>query len=140
MSLWRHTVRPIHFCLCVDDFKVTYFNEEDIKYFFNALNSKYKHSVDWKGTNYCGLHLGWNYVNKYVDIYMPNYINAVLKNFSIHLQNINNIHYIIISESFTHVKLHDKQCHPQTIYLSYRLKRQHMSNLWLDPFFTMLEP
>ena len=79
MGLWRHTTRPIHFFLRVDDVGVKYFNKEDINLFFNALNSKHKYSVDSQGTSYCGLHLDWNYEKKCVDISLLNYINTVLQ-------------------------------------------------------------
>ena len=57
MGLWRHTTRPIHFCLCVDDFGIKNFKEDNIYQFFKAIAFKYKRSVDWTGSDYCRLHL-----------------------------------------------------------------------------------
>jgi hypothetical protein len=31
--------------------------------------------VDWTGNLYCGISLDWDYVNRWVDISMPGYIN-----------------------------------------------------------------
>ena len=78
MGLWKHATRPISFCLCVDDFGVKYQNKEDVTHLLNALGSKYKYSVDWSGSNYCGLHMKWNYDKRYVDISMPGYIIVAL--------------------------------------------------------------
>ena len=38
----------------------------------------YKITVDWKGENYCGLKIKWNYDKGYVDIEMPNYVKKAL--------------------------------------------------------------
>ena len=78
MGLWKHISRPLHFCLCVDDFGIKYFNKDDLDHFLNSLSTKYKYSVDWLGTNYCGLTLRWNYDKGYVDILMPGYIDSAL--------------------------------------------------------------
>ena len=43
-----------------------------------ALND-YNATIDWKGENYCGLKLHWNYDEGWVDIAMPNYITKTLK-------------------------------------------------------------
>ena len=61
MGFWRHTTRPISVCLCVDDFCVKYQNKEDVTHLLTVLGSKYKHSINWSGANYCGLRIKWNY-------------------------------------------------------------------------------
>jgi hypothetical protein len=81
-GLWKHASRPIQFILVVDDFGVKYTNEQDVHHLINALLKKYKLSVDWTGTLYCGLHLAWNYTDGYVDISMPDYIPTALKKFN----------------------------------------------------------
>ena len=60
-NIWSHHTRPTKFCLCVDDFGVKYFTKEDIEHLINALQSAFTISIDWKGHQYCGLHLNWNY-------------------------------------------------------------------------------
>ena len=66
------------FCLCVDDFGVQYHSRADLDHLINALQQFYKITIDWNGTDYCGLHLDWNYTDKYVDMSMPGYIKRLL--------------------------------------------------------------
>ena len=61
--IWKHSTRKTKFCLCVDDFGVQYFNEDDANHLIQALKEKYEIMVDFKGNNFCGLHLEWNYTN-----------------------------------------------------------------------------
>ena len=81
INIWRHATRPTKFCLCVDDFGIKYFNLEDVTYLLTALKQYYKITEDWKGNNYLGLNLDWNYQQGYVDISMPGYIAKVLHKF-----------------------------------------------------------
>ena len=78
-GLWNHETRPTKFCLCVDDFGVNYFSKADADHLLNSLRDNYKLSVDWNGSDYCGLSIKWNYAEKYVDISMPGYIEATLE-------------------------------------------------------------
>jgi hypothetical protein len=78
-GLWEHDTRPTKFCLCVDDFGVKYFSTADADHLLNSLRRNYKISVDWAGTDYCGLSIKWNYAKKYVDISMPGYIASTLE-------------------------------------------------------------
>ena len=77
-SIWTHNTRKTVFCLCVDDFGVKYFSKDDAEHLLKALHN-YKATIDWKGENYCGLKLHWNYQNGWVDIEMPKYIDKTLK-------------------------------------------------------------
>ena len=74
VGLWKHESRSTKFCLCVDDFGVKYFSKADANHLLQALQQHYKITVDWIGTNFCGLQLNWNYDNNYVDIAMPGYL------------------------------------------------------------------
>jgi hypothetical protein len=78
-GLWEHDDRPTKFCLCVDDFGVKYFSKADADHLLDSLRAHYKISVDWAGTDYCGLSIKWNYAKKYVDISMPGYVAATLE-------------------------------------------------------------
>ena len=60
-GLWQHDTRPTKFCLCVDDFGVKYFSQNDADHLLDALKQHYKISVDYEGKNYCGLTMEWNY-------------------------------------------------------------------------------
>ena len=81
INIWRHATRPTKFCLCVYDFGIKYFNLEDVTHLLTALKQYYKITEDWKGNNYLGLNLDWNYQQGYVDISMPGYIAKVLHKF-----------------------------------------------------------
>ena len=56
-NIWKHNERKTKFCLCVDDFGVQYFSQDDKMHLINALQDKYKITVDTTGANFCGLHL-----------------------------------------------------------------------------------
>ena len=67
-GLWKHKTRPTIFALCVDDFGIKYFCQDDADHLLNALREHYDISVDWKGANYCGLTLDWNDEQGFVDV------------------------------------------------------------------------
>ena len=79
VGLWKHRTRKITFCLCVDDFGIKYFDRDDAKHLLSSLQLFYKTSVDWTGSQFCGLHLHWDYLHHTVDISMPNYIPSLLQ-------------------------------------------------------------
>ena len=78
-NIWSHDTKPTKFCLCVDDFGVQYFTDDNAQHLINALKTKYDITIDKKGKNFCGLQLEWNYVHGYVDISMPNYVRKTLQ-------------------------------------------------------------
>ena len=68
-------------CLCIDNFGVKYFSKSDINHLINSLQTNYKLSTDFTGSNYCGLTIDWDYDRQFVDISMPGYIDKALKKF-----------------------------------------------------------
>ena len=60
-GLWRHKERRTIFALTVDDFGIKYFSKEDAVHLIETLQKHHKVSIDWDGTNYCGLKFEWNY-------------------------------------------------------------------------------
>ena len=78
VGLWKHKTRRITFCLCVDDFGIKYYDKQDAQHLLDALHKYYKTSVDWSGKQFCGLHLHWNYNDRWVDMTMPTYIPSLL--------------------------------------------------------------
>ena len=54
---------------------------EDAHHLIDAIKKYFKCSIDWKGHNYLGLTLDWNYTKKYVDISMHGYIPTTLHKF-----------------------------------------------------------
>ena len=79
--LWRHTSHKTTFTLCVDEFGIQYFSKADADHLIEAIQDTYECSIDWKGTQYCGLTLAWNYPERYVDISMPGYVTKALNKF-----------------------------------------------------------
>ena len=77
-GLWKHKTRKTIFCLCVDEFGIKYFNNDDITHFQDSLKDHFKFHMDWEGANYIGLKLNWQYDAWYVDISMPNYVDKIL--------------------------------------------------------------
>ena len=78
-GMFEHTTRPTKFCLCVDDFGIKYFAKNDAQHLLDTLGKTYKYSTDWTGSDFCGLHLQWNYSKGHVDISMPSYVQKALK-------------------------------------------------------------
>ena len=110
---------------------------DDALHLINALKSDYEISIDWKGEDYCGTKLKWNYREKYVDMSMPGYINKALLKFQhtppAKLQYAparwNNISYgkkIQYAPEMDQGKVLDKKAH-------------ETSRLKLVPFCTMVE-
>ena len=73
MGIWTHSLKKLSFCVCVDDFGLKYFNQQDAQEFLNYLGTKYKYNVDCSGQSFYGLPSDWNYNKGHVDISMPNY-------------------------------------------------------------------
>ena len=48
-NIWAHISRPTKFCLCVDDFGIKYFSQEDAEHLLTALRSAYEVTVDSTG-------------------------------------------------------------------------------------------
>ena len=68
------------FCLCVDDFGIKSFSKEDVVHLENALKPQYTAKVDWKGEDFLGFNLKWNYNSGHVTLSMNNYVkNALVK-------------------------------------------------------------
>jgi len=66
--------RPIRFCLCVDDFAIKYYSENDAKHLLHSLEKNCTVTTDWSGQNFCGLTIDWHYDKGFVDIAMPKYV------------------------------------------------------------------
>ena len=76
-NIWTHNSRKTIFCLCVDDFGVKYYSKADADHLISALKD-YKLTIDWTGSDYCGLKINRNYSKGWVDISMPNYVQKTL--------------------------------------------------------------
>ena len=78
------------FCLCVDDYSIKYSSKYNTDYLCNAIGTNFRYIVDKEGKNYCGLTIKWNYKKGYIDISIPKYVPATLKNSFINKKFIHN--------------------------------------------------
>ena len=79
VGIWKHATRRTRFCLCVDDFGIKYYSQSDADHLLCAIGKKYQYTTDWEGKNYCGLSFNWNYIEGYVDVSMPGYVQKTLQ-------------------------------------------------------------
>ncbi len=70
-SMWQHDTRPISFSLVLDDFGVKYMGEESAQHVLDMVRKNYKPSCNWKGEQYCGLTIKWDYKGQKVHLSMP---------------------------------------------------------------------
>ena len=78
-NIWTHHTRKTKFCLCVDDFGVKTFSEEDSQHLISALKQAYNITIDKSGKEYCGLTLKWDYDKGVVDVSMPKFIQKNIR-------------------------------------------------------------
>ena len=78
-GLYRHTTRPTSFTLVVDYFGIKYRSKEDDLHLLACLRKKYEITTDWKGERYIAITLVWDYVNRWLDLSMPGYIEKAFK-------------------------------------------------------------
>ncbi len=72
--LWMHISRPIWFNLCINNFRVKFIGNKNLRHFFAVLRTEtYDIVEDWAGDLYCGINLEWNYAKRWVDIAIPIY-------------------------------------------------------------------
>ena len=76
--MWEHNTRKKKFCLCVNDFGIKYFNKDNANHLLQAIGKNYRYTTDWERNNYCGLTLSCKYVEGYVDVSIPGYIEKSL--------------------------------------------------------------
>ena len=79
--LWRYTMRPIFFSVCVHDFTIKYASRKHSEHLLAVLHTQYEFTTNWTGSTYLGITLKWDYINHTFDISMPGYIDAALHRF-----------------------------------------------------------
>ena len=77
-GMFRHVTRPTIFCLCIDDFGIKHYSNDDLDHLLQTLGKHYEYSIDHTGTDFCGLHYTWNYDQGFVDVSLPQYIQTTL--------------------------------------------------------------
>jgi hypothetical protein len=80
-GLWKHNTRPISFSLVVNDFRVKYVGKENTQHLLDTVMHYYKCSRNWKGKQYCGLTLKWDYKGKKFHVLLPGYVTKALTRF-----------------------------------------------------------
>jgi hypothetical protein len=80
-GLWKHDTHPISFSLAVDDFRVKYVGKENAQHLLDTVQKYYKCSCNWKGEQYCGPTLKWDYKGKKAHVLMPGYVTKALTHF-----------------------------------------------------------
>ncbi len=97
-GLWKHKIRPICFCLVVDDFAMKYVNQEDTNHLINAIWKYYLMTVDEEATKYIGLTIEWEYKKQKAHIHMPGYLQKAFTRFNhkmpVKIQNSPHPHVI----------------------------------------------
>ncbi len=63
------------------NFGVKYVGKENAQHLLDTVRHYYKCSCDWKGEQYCGLTLKWDYEGKKVHVSMPGYVTKALTRF-----------------------------------------------------------
>jgi len=66
----------------VDDFGVKYIGKEHVMHLINTLKEHYKVAEDWKGWQYLGITLDWDYKNCEIHLSMPEYVGRALARFN----------------------------------------------------------
>jgi hypothetical protein len=67
--------------LVINDFGVKYVGKENAQHLLDTVRHYYKCSCNWKGEQYCGLTLKWDYEGKKVHVLMPGYVTKALTRF-----------------------------------------------------------
>jgi hypothetical protein len=80
-GLWKHDTRPISFSLVVDNFWIMYVGKKNAQQLLDTVWQYYKCSCKWKGEQYCGLTIKWDYKGKKVHFSMPRYVTKALTRF-----------------------------------------------------------
>ena len=80
-GLCTQSTLPTTFILLVDDFGIKLFAADDATHLLDALQKNNSITVDLSSSKYCGLTINWNYLEDYVNIYMPNSVIKALERF-----------------------------------------------------------
>jgi hypothetical protein len=80
-GLFKHDTNSVVFCLIVDDFGVKYEDKDDAVHLRNLLKEHYTITEDWKGENFIGLNLKWDYEKRTVDLSIKDYVKKALQRF-----------------------------------------------------------
>ena len=77
-GLFRHQRKPITLTLIINDFGVKYEDRVESEDLVALSKKKYNTTIDWKGTNYCGMQFQWNCKKRAVELSIPEYTNKAI--------------------------------------------------------------
>ena len=60
-GIWSHRNLKTKFCICMDDFGIKFFSQQDANHLLTALRHKYDVTVDWIGESYLDIDIDWKY-------------------------------------------------------------------------------
>ena len=82
-GIWTHKFKDLSFILTINDFVLKYTKQHEATYFTKLLSTKYHITIDWSGSNYCGLNLTLSYDHpRHVDINMCTYVTNILTRYN----------------------------------------------------------
>ena len=67
-AIFPHKKRKTTFCLCVDNFGITYHSTDDVDHILHSLKEKNAITTDWERNIFCGFTFDRNYEAGYVDM------------------------------------------------------------------------
>ena len=76
--LFKYKYLDTAFTLVVDNFGIKYSSKANALHLNNYLRCLYKITTDWSESLYIGITLDRNYIECYVDLFMPGYIEKAL--------------------------------------------------------------
>jgi len=63
-GLWTNLRTGLTFTLMVEDFGIKFTAKSQVQHLINALEKKYKVTIDWTGNQYIRVTLDWNYIKR----------------------------------------------------------------------------
>jgi len=85
--LFKHKTRAIVFSDVVDDFGVSYGNDNDLQHFLTTLRQLYAITTDMSGSKYVGMNLDWDFTKRTCRLSMQGYIAKTLAYFNVTKSN-----------------------------------------------------
>jgi hypothetical protein len=80
-GIWTQNTRDVTLCFVVDDFGIKYSKRCDADHLLAALEELYVVTMDWADSMYLTMTIGWEYINKTIDIAMSGYVVKALDRF-----------------------------------------------------------
>ena len=89
--LFKHESRQTIFTIVVDDFGISYGNDDDLAHLLSTIEGQYAITTDYPGEKYVGLNLEWDYKKRTCRVRMKDYIKKTMEQFNV-VKNKRNTH------------------------------------------------